>query len=520
MYLDENINYVEKGKGLSIQAFTELYESEFDSMWNDISWEKITRHIFDLQERIFRVVKEKKDYRYARTLEKLLLKSDSVLLYTIKRVTQINKGKRTPGIDNMVVSSDSMRMALFYKLRSINVNNFRVSPVRRTFIPKKNGKKRPLGIPTVRDRVMQMVVRIALEPRCEAVFEPCSYGFRPVRSAGHALARIYSATRHMTRPWIFEGDFKSCFDTLNHDWILKQLGNFPAKHIIASWLKAGYLHLNMFHPARSGTPQGGIISPLLANLALHGMEEALDVTYHSFKNTYGTTFYHNNSKYVVVRYADDFVVLCKTKDEAYAVYDKLRIYLVERGLTLAEDKTRIVHISEGFDFLGFNIRCFSTKSGDKVYTQPSKDSYKKLCTKIRDIYVRCRNNIPLLIDKWNKLLFGTAMYWRQTVSKRTFSKIDHYVWKLTKRALKRLHNNKPFKWIYKKYFQPDINGWSNNKYILTDPSDKSLQLIRMDWIQVKYARMIKHDCSPYDRNYFNYIENKVGKSAYNCLYGG
>lgn len=204
MYLDENINYVEKGKGLSIQAFTELYESEFDSMWNDISWEKITRHIFDLQERIFRVVKEKKDYRYARTLEKLLLKSDSVLLYSIKRVTQINKGKRTPGIDNMVVSSDSMRMALFYKLRSINVNNFRVSPVRRTFIPKKNGKKRPLGIPTVRDRVMQMVVRIALEPRCEAVFEPCSYGFRPVRSAGHALARIYSATRHMTRPWIFE----------------------------------------------------------------------------------------------------------------------------------------------------------------------------------------------------------------------------------------------------------------------------------------------------------------------------
>ena len=158
------------------------------------------------------------------------------------------------------------------------------------------------------------------------------------------------------------------------------------------------------------------------------------------------------------------------------------------------------------DFLGFNIRCFNTKSGDKVYTQPSKDSYKKLCTKIRDIYIRCRNNIPLLIDKWNKLLFGTAMYWRQSVSKRTFSKIDHYVWKLTKRALKRLHNNKPFKWIYKKYFKPDINGLSNNKYILTDPSDNSLQLIKMDWIHLKYARMIKHDCSTYDKNYFNYIE--------------
>jgi len=517
--LDGNINYVEKGKSLTIQAFTDLYESDFDSMWKSIPWDKITRHIFDLQERIFRVVKEDGDYRRARTLENLLLKSDSVLLYSIRKVTQINKGKRTAGVDGMIVSSDAMRMALFYKLRSINVNRFRVTPVRRTFIPKKNGKQRPLGIPTIRDRIMQMVVRTVLEPRCEAVFEPCSYGFRPLRSAGHAIARIYVATNRMGRPWIFEGDFKSCFDTLSHEWIIKQLGNFPAKHIIRSWLEAGYLHNNMFHQTMKGTPQGGIISPLLANLALHGMEEALDITYRSYKNAFGTTFYTNNSKYVVVRYADDFVVLCRTKKDAYAVYDKLKNYLLERGLTLAEDKTLVTHIRDGFDFLGFNIRCFKKETGDKVLTQPSKDSFKKLCSKVKDIYDKYRGNVPLLIEKWNNLLMGTAMYWRQSASKRTFNKVDSYMWKLAIHALRRMHSNKSYKWILKKYFKSDVRGISKNKYILTDPSDKSLQLMKMSWVHVLYARMIKHDCSPYDRNYFSYIENKIGRTAYNCLYG-
>ena len=224
-----NKDYAEISQDLPVKAFVDAYEHELESQWNSISWDSVTRHIFDLQEQIFRVIKDKRDYRKARTLENLLLKSKSTLLFSVKKITEINKGRNTPGIDDRVISSDAERMALVYKLSGQNINDFIASPVRRTFIPKKNGKKRPLGIPTIIDRIIQTVVHTALEPRCEAIFEPCSYGFRHLRGAGHAIARIHSAVRKMGRPWIFEGDFKSCFDTLNHEWILDQLGNFSAK---------------------------------------------------------------------------------------------------------------------------------------------------------------------------------------------------------------------------------------------------------------------------------------------------
>ena len=332
---------------------TEL--DKLDSEWSNIKWNYVSRSIYKIQQRIIRA-EESGDYRRVRSYCRLLLNDNRTLLWAIKVVTQINSGKRTAGVDSEIVMTNAERMKLFYQLKDCKINLHRPRPVRRIYIPKKNGKLRPLGIPTMRDRVFQMVCKIALEPIWEHHFEATSYGFRPCRGASDAIAKIYSHVRGFNRPWIFEGDFKSCFDTLDHDYIMEQVRYFPASKTISRWLKAGYLDDNVFYKSDSGTPQGGIISPLLANIALHGMEEALDIKYTRYRRKDGSYTYSNKSKYVMVRYADDFVILCRTKEDACKVPKLLNSYLEKRGLTLAEDKTRITHIDKGFDFLGINIK--------------------------------------------------------------------------------------------------------------------------------------------------------------------
>ncbi len=412
--------------------------------WSQIKWCKVNKTVKNLRHRIFRA-RQLGNFRKLRSLQKLMLRSHANLLLCIRLITQINTGKQTAGIDKEIINTPQQRVKLAQEMANTVQS---VKPTKRVYIPKSNGKKRPLGIPTIRDRVMQAIVKNLLEPEWEAVFEENSYGFRPGRSCADSIEQIFnrinSGSSSKGDSYILDADISGFFDNISHEHIEEAIGNVPGSKFIKMWLKSGYMEKGSFNETEQGTPQGGVISPLLANIGLHGLEKAVtDIPYR----------YPNGQKsrkgMGIIRYADDFVILARSEEKILEAKETVKKWLEERNLKFSEEKTRIVHIEDGFDFLGFNIRTYD----GKAIIKPAKSKVLTFCKRIGE-EIKSLNGATqgAVISRLNPILRGFANYYRGVCSKEIFSYIQHRVWQYLWRWAKRRHPNKPTTWVKSKYF--------------------------------------------------------------------
>ena len=480
--------------------------------WEMLEWQRITRYVEKLQQRIYRA-EVQGNKRRVRNLQRLVLHSRAVLLISIKRVTQTNRGKRTPGIDGETVLTGKERLDLYNEMSRQDIRYHKAKPSYRTYIKKKNGKLRPLSIPAIRDRIYQNIAKTALEPQWEARFEPTTYGFRPGRGCHDAIMRIYNTCSGGKKKWVFEGDFKGCFDNLNQEHILEQIKEFPGKKAVRGWLKAGYIDNGVYEDTEKGSGQGSPISPLLANIALTGMETELGIRYREQKCWNRNTSHTNQSEYSIVFYADDFVVMCESRERAEGIYEKLKPYLEKRGLELSEEKTKVTSVSEGFDFLGFTIRRFQCQQGSKLLVRPSKRSIKETKKKMSETLKKLHgNNVNAVIKELNAQVRGVANYWRPMNAKKAFTEMDNHIWNITYRFLKRLHPNKGWRyWIVPRYYKPDRTGQSRDRWILTAP-DTGKQLKKMSWTAIRRHELVAYKNSPYDTELKEYYEARKKKT--------
>ncbi len=421
-------------------------EKHPDTNWNAIDWHQQERCVRNLRQRIFRAT-QAGEWKRVRSLQKLMLRSHANRLVSVRRAAQLNTGKNTPGMDKVLLKTPAARGRMVDHLAHYQL--WMAKPARRVYIPKANGKQRPLGIPVMIDRCIQAMVKNALEPSWEARFEGCSYGFRPGRGCHDAIEKIYRLARPNTRRrWILDADIQGAFDNISHEYLLTTIGRAPGCELIKQWLKAGYVEKGVFHETEAGTPQGGVISPLLANIALHGMEEALGIKHRKRGEL--------DSNRAVVRYADDFCVFCESQEDAQAVKRILTDWLSKRGLVLSAEKTNIVHLTEGFNFLGFNIRLYrvsNTKTGWKLLTKPSKEAVQKHREKMKQEWEAVRGwKTEKILWKFNPIIRGWANYYRTGTAKETFNKLDDWMFYKEVRHVKRTHPHKPKQWQQRKYW--------------------------------------------------------------------
>lgn len=481
--------------------------------WHVIDWQKAFRLLKNLRSRIFRAAREG-NHKKVRSLQKLIraagrLRSYANRVTSVRRITQLNSGKDTPGVDQVVFRTATERQNLVEELRQHQP--WKAKPTRRVYIPKANAKRRPLGIPVIGDRCLQTMVVQALEPEWEAKFEASSYGFRPGRSCHDAIERIFRYARpDSRRKWVVDADIKGAFDHIDHLFLLKRIGRFPAKGLLEQWLKAGYLEANVFYPTDSGTPQGGSCSPLLANIALHGLEEAMGMSYQ-----YGGGRPQTCGPRRVVRYADDFVVFCSTQEEAQQTVLLLRDWLAERGLQLSEDKTRVVHLKDGFDFLGFNVRQYpsrNTRTGWKALIKPSKASVQKLRNRLRAEWLALKTQrVEVIVKRLNPIIRGWSNYFRIGVAYETFTKLDRWMVDRQVRYVRRMHPRKNYVWKQNKYWGR-LNLDRQDKWVFGD-KQTGMALQKFVWTPIQRHILIEHTASPDDPGLRVYWQKRTQRKA-------
>lgn len=462
--------------------------------WHGIDRAKAQQATRKLQVRIAKAIREGK-HRKAKSLQWLLTHSFYAKFMAVKRVTE-NNGKKTAGVDEETWDTPQAKAKAIVGLKR---RGYKPQPLRRVYIPKANGKQRPLGIPTMKDRAMQALHLLALEPIAETTADPNSYGFRPERACRDAAGQIFtSMAKKSQATWVLEGDITGCFDNISHDWLL---ANVPVdKATLRKWLKSGYVWKNRLFNTEAGTPQGGIISPVLANLALDGLEAKLTERFPKAKSG-------GKSKVNYVRYADDFIITGanpEVLEQAKAITER---FLKERGLTLSPEKTKMVNISEGFDFLGWNFR----KYGDKLLTMPSKKNVKNFLTEIRrTIESNKMATQENLIRLLNPKIRGWVEYHKNQVSKETFSDVDSAIWKKLWQWAKRRHPTKPRKWVKNNYW-PSRNGkdWIFGTEVLDKKGNKVwLDLFKTSSTPIRRHTKVKAQANPYDPQWETYFEER------------
>ncbi|HVV69930.1 MAG TPA: group II intron reverse transcriptase/maturase [Gammaproteobacteria bacterium] len=473
-------------------------------IWDSICWKAVETLVNRLQMRIAKATREGKRGK-VKSLQRILTHSFYGKLLAVKRVTR-NSGRKTAGVDGIIWKSSKSKMQATLSLKC---RGYHPIPLRRIYIPKRNGKQRPLGIPAMKDRAMQALHLLALEPIAETLADKNSYGFRPKRSCADAIEQCFITLAKKVAPtWILEGDIRACFDKISHEWLEN---NIPMdKNILHKWLKSGYMEKTKLYSTEEGTPQGGIISPTLANMTLDGLEAII-------KNVV-----KKSDKANFIRYADDFIVTADTREVLEnKVKPAIEAFLNSRGLELSQEKTKITHIEDGFDFLGFNVR----KYNGKLLIKPAKKHVLSFLSGIRELIKHNGTETTEgLILTLNKRVRGWANYYRHAVSKKIFSYVDNCIYDAICRWMKRRHPGKSWNWLRKKYFRSQaLRNWIFSvKFRNKDGEMKNLDLFKAGSVAIKRHIKIRNNAHPYDPAFTEYfVKRDKGHlvSLWKCIFG-